>query len=388
MGDLGAEVIKIEPPGGGPSRTAGPFLDDVPHREQSIAFWHYNTSKRGVTLNLETEDGRGLFRRLAFKADVILETFSPGYLASLRLGYDDLKEANPRLIFCSLTPFGQTGPWRDYITSDLLHLAVGGQMGCCGYDEEDLPGAPPVAGGGGQAWHIGNHYAYMAIAGALMYRTETGRGQYIDASIHDSCALTTEFHVANYIYTGAVPLRQTGRHASATRRPPAQFLCKDDKYMHASVGQLGARQIGALAEWMDTHGLAGDLQDPSYQDPKVVREKVSHIGDLLTEFAANLTAEELAYGGQERGFGWGEVRTPEELIEDGHLQDRGFWVEVEHPELGRSFKYPGPAGIYNGSPWKIRRRAPLIGEDNVEVYCGELGLEPSELALLAESKVV
>ena len=120
----------------------------------------------------------------------------------------------------------------------------------------------------------------------------------------------------------------------------------------------------------------------------MVREKVSYIGDLLTQFAANLTAEELAYGGQERGFGWGLVRTPEDLLEDGHLEDRGFWVEVEHPELGRSFKYPGPAGIYNGSPWRIHRRAPLIGEDNQEVYCGELGLQPVELALLAESKVV
>ena len=388
MADLGAEVIKIEPPGGGSSRTVGPFLDDLPDRERSLSFWHYNTSKRGITLNLETEDGRSLFRRLASTADVILETLAPGYMPSLRLGYEDMKELNPRLVFCSLTPFGQTGPWRDYNTSDLLHLAVGGQMGCCGYDEEDLPDGPPVAGGGGQAWHIGGHYACMAIVAALMYRTETGRGQYIDASIHDSCALTTEFHVANYIYTGAVPLRQTGRHASATRRPPAQFLCKDGKYMHASVGQLSARQIGALAEWMDTHGLAGDLQDPSYQDPKVVREKVSHIGDLLTAFAANLTAEELAYGGQERRFGWGAVRTPEDLIEDGHLQDRGFWIEVEHPELGRSFKYPGPAGIYNGSPWRIKRRAPLIGEDNIDVYCGELGLQPAELALLAESKVI
>ncbi len=388
MADLGADVIKIEPPGGVSSRTQGPFLDDVPDREKSISFWHYNTSKRGITLNLETSDGRSLFRRLASNADVILETLRPGYLPSLGLGYQDLKELNPRLIFCSLTPFGQTGPWRDYVTSDLLHLAVGGQMACCGYDEEDLPGAPPIAGGGGQAWHIGCHYANMAIMAALMYRTATGRGQYIDASIHDACALTTEFHVANYIYTGAIPLRQTGRHASVTRRPQSQFFCKDGKYMHASVGQLGPRQIGALAEWMDTYGLAGDLKDSRYQDPKVVREHVSHIVDLVTQFAANLTAEELAYGGQERGFGWGLVRTPEDLLEDGHLEDRGFWVEVEHPELGRSFKYPGPAGIYNGSPWRIRRRAPLIGEDNQEVYCGELGLQPVELALLAESKVV
>ena len=114
MADLGADVIKIEPPGGEATRTVGPFLDDIPHRERSLSFWHYNTSKRGITLDLETEDGRRLFWSLAGKADVVLETFAPGYLASLGLGYDELKQDNPGLIMCSLTPFGQTGPWKDY----------------------------------------------------------------------------------------------------------------------------------------------------------------------------------------------------------------------------------------------------------------------------------
>ena len=115
----GADLIKIEPPGGQNTRRVGPFLDDLPHPERSLSFWHYNTSKRGITLNLETEDGRDLFRRLAATADVILETFAAGYLPSLGLGYEDLVESNPRLIMCSLTPFGQTGPWHDYQTSDL-----------------------------------------------------------------------------------------------------------------------------------------------------------------------------------------------------------------------------------------------------------------------------
>ncbi len=120
MADLGADVIKIEPPGGQETREVGPFLDDQAGPERSLYFWHYNTSKRGITLDLETEDGRRLFRQMATKADVILETFKPGYMASLGLGYDDLKELNPKLIMCSLTPFGQTGPWKDYLGSDLL----------------------------------------------------------------------------------------------------------------------------------------------------------------------------------------------------------------------------------------------------------------------------
>ena len=114
LGDLGADVIKIEPPGGETSRQIGPFLDDIPHRERSLSFWYYNTSKRGITLDLETEDGRRLFRHLAATSDVVVETFRPGYLASLGLDYQALREQNPGLIMCSLTPFGQTGPsgWR------------------------------------------------------------------------------------------------------------------------------------------------------------------------------------------------------------------------------------------------------------------------------------
>ena len=388
MADLGADVIKIEPPGGGPSRANGPFLDDIPHRERSLSFWHYNTSKRGITLDLETEDGRGLFRRLAATADVILETYAPGYQSSLGLGYEELRELNPRLIMCSLTPFGQTGPWRDYKTSDLLHLAAGGQMACCGYDEEDVPGAPPIAPVGGQAWHTGCHYAYMAITAALLYRARTGRGQYIDASIHDSCAITTEMHVDTYVYTGGVVRRQTGRHASVRPTPRTQLLTREGKYVNVAAFRLSPRQLRVLAQHMDRHGLAEDLLDPRYQDPEVIREEALHITDVMTNFAANVTQEELVHGGQESGLNWGAVRTPDELVEDGHLQDRGFWVEVEHPELGRSFKYPGPAGIYNGSAWRIRRRAPLVGEDNEEVFCGELGLQRVELALLAEARVV
>ena len=124
LGDLGADVIKIEPPGGEPNRRVGPFLDDIPHPERSLSFWYYNTSKRGITLDLQTADGQLYFRRLAAGADVVLETFRPGHLASLGLGYDSLSRQNPELVFCALTPFGQTGPWRDYLSSDLAHLAA------------------------------------------------------------------------------------------------------------------------------------------------------------------------------------------------------------------------------------------------------------------------
>ena len=117
-----------------------------------------------------------------------METFAPGYLPSLGLGYEDLRESNSRLIMCSLTPFGQTGPWRDFVAGDLVHMAAGGQMACCGYNKEDVPGEIPIAPGGRNAWHMGSHYAYMAIVAALMHRTTKGRGPYSAVSVHHPCA--------------------------------------------------------------------------------------------------------------------------------------------------------------------------------------------------------
>ena len=390
LGDLGADVIKIEPPGGEATRRVGPFLDDIPHPDRSLSFWYYNTSKRGVTLNLETTDGRKLFRRLAATADVLLETFPPGHLASLRIDDQTLRAQNPRLITCSLTPFGQTGPWRDYVSSDLLHMAAGGEMASCGYDEADAPGAPPIAPGGGNAWHMGGHFAYMAIVAALVHRSVAGQGQYIDASIHEACALTTESAIANYVYRGETLLRQTGRHHAPAATPRTQFRSKDGTYVTALVsGRLTPTYVKDLAALFDSYGMAHDLTDPKYQDPTVIASSTSHIiDDLVADFIASLPAEEVYHAAQARGFTWGAVRAPEALLDDAHLHDRGFWKQVEHPELGRSFVYPGEAAIYNGSPWRISRRAPLVGEHNAEIFCDELGMSPSELTSLTQGRVI
>jgi crotonobetainyl-CoA:carnitine CoA-transferase CaiB-like acyl-CoA transferase len=390
LGDLGADVVKIEPPGGEPNRHVGPFLDDIPHPERSLSFWHYNTSKRSITLHLATADGRQIFSRLAGTADVILETFRPGFLASLELGYESLREQNPRLIMCSLTPFGQTGPWRDYLSSDLLHMAAGGEMASCGYDEADVADAPPIAPGGGNAWHMGCHFAYMGIMAALVHRTVAGQGQYIDVSIHEACALTTEAAITNYVYRGEVLRRQTGRHHAAGATPRTQFRAKDGTYVCALVGgRLNPKFVRDLAELLDSYGMAGDLKDPKYQDQAFITANTSHIiDDLVADFIASLPAEEVYHAAQARGFTWGAVRAPEMLLDDGHLHDRGFWKQVEHPEIGRSFVYPGEAAIYNGSPWRISRRAPLVGEHNTEIFCDELGLSRGELLVLAANRAI
>ena len=381
---------RSNPPVASVAATSGHSSTTFPHPERSLSFWYYNTSKRGVTLNLETADGRQLFGRLAAAADVILETFRPGFLASLGLDYESLREQNSRLIMCSLTPFGQTGPWRDYLSSDLLHMAAGGEMASSGYDDADVPDAPPIAPGGGNAWHMGCHFAYMAIMAALVHRTVSGQGQYIDASIHEACALTTEAAIANYVYRGEVLRRQTGRHHAAGPTPRTQFRAKDGTYVCALVGgRLNPKFVKDLAELMDSYGMAGDLKDPKYQDQAVITANTSHIiEDLVANFIASLPAEEVYHAAQERGFTWGAVRAPEALLDDAHLHDRGFWKQVEHKELGRSFVYPGEAAIYNGSPWRISGRAPLIGEHNVEIFCSELGLSRGEFSVLAENRVI
>jgi len=259
-------------------------------------------------------------------------------------------------------------------------------MASCGYDGSDVPIAP----GGGNAWHMGGHYAYMAIMAALVHRSVSEQGQFIDVSIHEACALSTESAVANWIYRGETLRRQTGRHHAVGPTPRTQFPAKDGIYVTALIaGGLNPRNVRDLAALMDRYGMAGDLLDPRYQDPAVIAVSTAHIiDDLLARFIASLPAEEVYHAAQERGFTWGAVRAPEDLLQDAHLNDRGFWKNVAHPELGRSFIYPGEAAIFNGSPWEISRRAPLVGEHNAEILHGELGLTESEMMILAANGVI
>ena len=389
LAEMGADVIKVEPPGGSRERETGPFYRDEPHDERSLSFWHYNSGKRGVTLDLDSEAGADLLRKLVAGADVLLETLPPGRLPALGLGPEQLRTADPELIYCSLTPFGQDGPWRDFVTTDLVHMAAGGQMASSGYDEDEFPEAPPIAPGGGNAWHIGAHFALLAISTALLYRDATGEGQYLDVSIHEACALTTEMAVSIYFATQRTVYRQTGRHAAyGLPRPPIQFRCKDGAYVNAMFNQrLSPAQLRSIAEWLDEYDAADDLLDERYADPQVVVEQQEHISQVLRDFFPKVSSEEAYRGAQQRGHAWGAVRTIDDILADPHWEDRGFWIDVDHPELGERFRYPGAWAIYSDSPLAISRRAPLVGEHNAEVY-GALGLGADELAALSEDGVI
>ncbi len=388
LADLGADVIKVEPPQGSPARRVGPFFQDRPGPNASLHFWHYNTSKRSVTLNLDTPDAQRLFRQLARDADVVLETLPPGEMAARGLGPQQLRPQNPRLVYCALTPFGQTGPWARYKASDLTLMASGGQMGVCGYDPPDDPNDTPIAPGGGNAWHMGDNYAFISLLIALYNRDLRGVGDVIDLSVHEAIALCTEHAFPRYVSSGQDLVRQTGRHASLGSSPTVQLHCQDGQYANCFFPRIKPEEFQSLVQWLDEAGLAGELKDDSLIDPEVLRGKMGLVMETVQRLCSSHTATEIFHGGQKRKFAWTVVRAPSELPGDAHLEDRGFFLEVEHPELGRSFTYPGAPFVMKRTPWRIRRRAPLLGEDNVAVYHRELGLSLERLNALAEAGVI
>lgn len=389
LGDMGARIIKVEPPAGARARSIGPFLDDQVDPEYSLYFWINNASKEGITLNLEAGDGQRIFRSLVKGADAVLESFDPGYLESLGLGYPALSSDHPGLIMTSLTGFGQDGPYRDYKTSDLVALAMGGVMHSCGYD--DVPGAPPIRPSGGHGYMIGAHYATIGTLMALNWRDMTGEGQHVDASIHEACSCTTEAAMPTYIYTGEVVRRQTARHHGTNQTPKTLCPTSDGRFVNVFAVFTSLNAWRTLVNWMDSEGMAEDLTDEKYLDMAAMRTRsgpeVSHAYDVLRRFIERHTAEEIYRGSQERRFPWGIVRSPDETLDDPHLWERGFFAEIEHPELGRSFVYPGRPYVFSKTPWRSHR-APLLGEHNQNVYAGELGISGPEMERLASTGVI
>ena len=390
LGDMGARVIKIEPPEGDQARTVGPFRNDSRDPNESLHFWAFNTAKEGITLELESADGPKLLRELVKMADVLLESFDPGYLDSLGLGYADLSELNPGLVMTSLTAFGQDGPYRDYRTSDLVALAMGGVMHSCGYD--DVPGAPPIRPSGGHGYIISGNYATIGTLMALNWRDMTGEGQHVDASIHEACSCTTEAAMPTYIYSKELVKRQTGRHHGVQPTPKTLCPTADGRYINVFAVFTSLNQWLTLVNWMDGEGMAEDLIDPKYRDMARMRlrsgPEVDHAFVVVKKFIAAHNAEEIYRGAQGRKFPWAIIRSPEENLDDPHFaEDRGVFEEVEHAELGESYTYPGRPYILNGTPWRTFR-SPLLGEHNDRVYGEDLGMSDEQIEELRLGGVI
>ena len=246
----------------------------------------------------------------------------------------------------------------------------------------------PIAGSGGQAYHIAGNWAYIALLNAVLERDQSGRGQYIDVSVHQACSICTEFAIPTWVYRKKVLLRHTGAHARQERLPISEFKCADGKYLNVALPLMDLTQWRTIVSWLDSKGMAEDLKEPIYDDYMYRVEKQAHIYKIFRKFIEANTSEEMYYGAQLRHLAWGQIRAPEENLEDLQFQDRGFWAQVEHPELGKTFTYPGGPFSPSEAPWRIWRRPPLLAEHNEEVYCQKLGYTKMQLTQLREQGVI
>jgi benzylsuccinate CoA-transferase BbsE subunit len=375
FGDMGADVIKIEPPGGDAMRSIGPFLGNIPHRDRSLLYWFYNTSKRGVTLDLRRPEGQEIFKRLAAKADVVVESFAPGTLEGWGLGYDQLKRLNPKLVLTSITPFGQTGPYRDYASSDTIAEALGGMIYTNGFSDD-----APLRALGLQAYHSASFFAAIGTMSALWARDTIGEGQWVDVSIQEATAAAVE-HVAPFYHQGlGIQTRQGSLHWSRYFRVAK---CKDGYIMHCSLGDWTS-----LVEWVKSDDKAQDLSEPQWEDQVYRKDNAVHMFDVLDEWAKDYSVAELMEGAQLRRIPYATVRPPEALVEDPQLNARGFFSEVAHPELGRTMPYPGGPFFFTVTPWRIARRPPLLGEHNTEIYHGQLGIDAQRIAAWEKEGII
>jgi len=396
---LGAEVVLVEPPAGDRTRTYEPFLADEQGPGRSLYFWHYNTGKQGLTLDLDTERGREIFRQLASTADFLLESEPPGRLAALGLDYADLQPLNGRLVMISVTPFGRTGPRAGEAATDLTILAAGGPAWMCGYDDHSLP---PVRGGGNQGYQTASHFAVMSALVALLHRNRSGAGQHVDVNMHAAANVTTEAGSYTWLVSQEIVQRQAGRHAATSPTMPTTVRCADGRLVNTTVPPRTPAQFRVAYEWLESLGVAGQFESAGVlrnafadesmnvflagEDPHI-RTKMVAGRRALELIASRLPAYEFFTGAQERGFQVAIVYAPEEAFEDPHFQARGFPVDVYHADLGRSFRYPGAPIRFGATAWEHPSAAPLPGEHTAELLA-RLGVGEAELRQLRAEGVV
>jgi crotonobetainyl-CoA:carnitine CoA-transferase CaiB-like acyl-CoA transferase len=391
LADLGADVIKIEKPGGDKARSLGPFYHEEPSPEKSLYWFAYNMNKRGITLNIESKEGRKILIELASTADFIIESFAPGYLDDLGLSYLKLSRTNPRIIMTSITPFGQTGPYKNYKASDIEVMAMGGLMYITGDPEQ-----PPLRISLPQAFLLASAHGAAASMVAHFYRETSGEGQHVDVSAQE-CVL---WEIANAIPLWELNqniLKRAGSYMAGRWKGTKQRLlwkCKNGYVLFYILGgAFGVKTNRAIVKWMEEENIAPeylknfnwDAFDMATQTQEMQDQIETHISKLFSMF----TKEELYNGALKRGIMLCPVNTSKDIFENVQLKDRGFWMDINHPELlSTSITYPGAFAKLSETPVNIRCRAPLIGEHNLEIYQGELGLSSSKLNDLLHAGII
>ena len=373
LADLGAEVIVVEPPGGHASRGFEPFLDDVPGPERSLWWWFYNTGKLSVVLDLHAAEGAARFRNLVEACDIVLDCEAPGVLGDLGLDYEAFGGRAIPLVWVSITPFGRSSPRSGEPVTDLTLQAGAGPVWSCGYDDHLLP---PVRPGGNQGYHTACLWAVEAALVALYVRQTQGIGQLVDVSMHAAANVTTEAATYEWLVAQATVQRYTFRHAAVRLTPPRGMPSADGNTV---IGALPRRdsEFAALMEWMEELGLAGQfgeffflgmgVERGGVQLPEIASDPEAAAiyqagADGLRLVAAHLPGQEFFLEAQRRGIPAAVLLSPDEVLGDAHFVARGFLIDVRHDDLGRSFVYPGPVYRASASPWRVRGRAPRVGE--------------------------
>jgi len=379
LAGLGADVVKVEPPGGSPTRRIGPFYEDREGPERSLFFWQYNRGKRSIVLDLHRQEDRERFRSLVAGADVLLESTPRGELDRLGLSADTLMTQRPALIVARVSPFGDEGPWADFKGSDLVHLALGGVMMNCGYDP--APGGqydlPPIAPQMWHAFHIAGEQLAVAIVAALLYRWRTGRGQKLSCAIHEAVAKSTEVDLMTWVMRRAPVLRQTCRHARENVTPhPSIVHTKDGRWVMANLGTRPG-ETARLVELLEKYGIDAGLDPEKATLPTSGRfvpgtgpstAKRDHAMEAVQRFVRAFTYDNVPWReAQEAGMLWAPLRKPHENAMDPHWLARQSCTDIEHPELGRAFRYATSKWLATGTSWVVGRRAPLVNEDAATV---------------------
>jgi benzylsuccinate CoA-transferase BbsE subunit len=374
LADLGADVIRVEPPGGDPLRQRPPFAADG----QSLFYLHYNTNKRSITLDLTQAAGRRLFRQLAHTVDGVIETFAPGHLASLGVGYGALARRNPGLVLVSITPFGQRGPYRDYVANDLVAAGMGGIMWLSGFPED-----PPNVPGGTQAYHYASVVAAAGALLALQGRSADphGRGDHVDVSLEECVAMSTlQTANANYLtWHGQTP----GRRGSLGLEGRSIYRCSDGWLSLVVPPYFWAD----LLAWLREEGVSGGLDEAQIVDLATRQQHAAAIAEAVAALCARYTRAEMMHQGQARRLLAAPVNAVDDLVADPQLQARHYLLPVATRQE-QTRLYPGHPFHFVGASLAPFKEAAASGADNDAVYGDLLGLAPRRRAALREAGVM